>query len=389
MSTQRSHQISRDYIVLIPLQKTSTINVASIERQTNVDPTDKNILHIGSGNNIDFIIYKNADSAQDENEPVGYTTQFKVFMTDKQTKGVHQENRVLHFWFYDQNDEEYSDDVNEFMRGLFKSSEFPRDYFLFIKRLMELLRRFAMIRKIQLEIHTLTDQQVDNDHPFYENNPQRYGDEVKDRLLDLLEQAFPNPMFVNDLAKYVECDGETVFQYLVELEEKNLVKHLDHDGQQWTRVVVSAEEEDTHQVIPYKSIAELSNAFRPTIAIITVNYFEKLAVDAMIENKITFVRQKAGESNVYTIGTIGSHHVVSTKLPLIGRSRTAQISTGSTTTRLLGTFQHVQHVFIIGCAGGVPHYTDANKHIRRGDIIVGYPNEEDYVYGKYTRCRER
>ena len=104
----------------------------------------------------------------------------------------------------------------------------------------------------------------------------------------------------------------------------------------------------------------------------------------MIENKITFVRQKIGESNVYTLGTIGPHHVVSTKLPLIGRSRTAQISTGSTTTRLLGTFQHVQHVFIIGCAGGVPHYTDAKKHVRRGDIIVGYPNEEDYVYGKYS-----
>lgn len=73
---------------------------------------------------------------------------------------------------------------------------------------------------------------------------------------------------------------------------------------------------------------------------------------------------------------------MSTKLPLIGRSRTAQISTGSTTTRLLGTFQHVQHVFIIGCAGGVPHYTDPAKHVRRGDIIVGYPNEEDYIYGK-------
>ena len=49
------------------------------------------------------------------------------------------------------------------------------------------------------------------------------------------------------LQRYVECDGETVFQYLIELEEKNLVKHLDHDGQQWTRVVVSAEEEDTHR----------------------------------------------------------------------------------------------------------------------------------------------
>ena len=46
------------------------------------------------------------------------------------------------------------------------------------------------------------------------------------------------------------------------------------------------------EVILYKSIAELSSKLRPTIAIITVNYFEKLAVDAMIENKITFVRQK-------------------------------------------------------------------------------------------------
>ncbi|CAF1549621.1 unnamed protein product, partial [Didymodactylos carnosus] len=89
------------------------------------------------------------------------------------------------------------------------------------------------------------------------------------------------------------------------------------------------------------------------------------------------------DSNVYTIGTIGPHHVVSTKLPLIGRSRTAQISTGSTTTRLLGTFQHIVHVFVIGCAGGVPHYTDYTKHVRRGDIVVGYPSQEQYVYGIY------
>ncbi|CAF0984238.1 unnamed protein product [Adineta steineri] len=383
MSTQQHHRTAREYIVLIPLQKTSTVNIVSIERQNLVDKTDKNILHIGSGLNDDFIIYKNSQSVQEENEPVEFSSRFKVFMIDKQTKKIHQENRILHFWFYDLQTDECVNETNEFMRVLLKSNEFPRDYFSFIKRLMELLRTFSIIRKIQLEIQTLTDNNLDNDHPLYENNPQRYGDMVKERLLDLLEQAFPNPMLVNDLAKYVESDDQTVFQYLVELEDKNLVKHLDHDGQQWTRVIISAEEADTHKVILYKSIAELSSTFRPTIAIITVNYFEKLAVDAMIENKITFVRHKAGESNVYTIGTIGSHHVVSTKLPLIGRSRTAQISTGSTTTRLLGTFQHVEHVFIIGCAGGVPHYTDANKHIRRGDVIVGYPNEEDYIYGIY------
>ena len=108
---------------------------------------------------------------------------------------------------------------------------------------------------------------------------------------------------------------------------------------------------------------------RPTVAIITSKYYEKLAVDAMMTNKTTFVRYKTegeiyyynnrdiliiynyylkvtyivlcfvifpGESNVYTIGDIGDHRVVSTKLPAIGRQMAAQISSGNTTTRLLG-----------------------------------------------------
>ncbi|CAF0887766.1 unnamed protein product [Rotaria sordida] len=379
-SYQQQYRSSREYIVLIPLKKTSTINKVSIERRYIDDTTDKNILYIGNGTNVDFIIYKNAQLIVQDNESHQFSTQFKVFMIDKQTKKLHQENRTLYFWFnnhFKQN--QYVNDTNEFLRTLFKSNEFPRDYFSFIKRLMELLRLFSNIRKLELEIQTL----IDNNHAIYGNTLQQNANLIKEKLLDLLEQAFPNPMFVNDLAKYVECDDQIVLQYLIELEDKNLVKHLDHNSQQWTRIIISAEEEHTHKVILYKSISELSNSLRPTIAIITVNYFEKLAVDAMIENKVTFVRHKAGESNVYTIGTIGKHYVVSTKLPLIGRSRTAQISTGSTTTRLLGTFQYVQHVFIIGCAGGIPHYTDVNKHIRRGDIIVGYPNDEDYVYGIY------
>ncbi len=36
----------------------------------------------------------------------------------------------------------------------------------------------------------------------------------------------------------------------------------------------------------------VSNDDQPTIAIVTVNYYEKLAVDAMMNNKVTFVRHK-------------------------------------------------------------------------------------------------
>ncbi len=54
----------------------------------------------------------------------------------------------------------------------------------------------------------------------------------------------------------------------------------------------------------------------------------------------------SGEANVYTLGDVGSHRVVTTKLPMTGSTRDALIATGSTTTRLLGTFQ-VKGSFII------------------------------------------
>jgi len=95
-----------------------------------------------------------------------------------------------------------------------KKKKLSLDYFSFIKRLMELLRTFSRIRKIELEIQKLTENEDPsififffiNINPIfsylvYENNPQRYAEMLKDKLLDLLEQAFPNPMFVNDLAK--------------------------------------------------------------------------------------------------------------------------------------------------------------------------------------------
>ena len=35
-----------------------------------------------------------------------------------------------------------------------------------------------------------------------------------------------------------------------------------------------------------------------------------------------------------------------------------------------GTFSKVEHVLLVGVAGGVPHYTDFSKHVHMGDIVV-------------------
>lgn len=69
-------------------------------------------------------------------------------------------------------------------------------------------------------------------------------------------------------------------------------------------------------------------------------------------------------------------------------SRSAKITSGNTTTRLLGIFDQIEHVFLVGCAGAVPNYSDFSRHLRRGDIVVSFPDltnesEEDFVYGQF------
>jgi hypothetical protein len=80
------------------------------------------------------------------------------------------------------------------------------------------------------------------------------------------------------------------------------------------------------------------------------------------------------------MGDLGGHRVVTTKLPMTGGDGTrdaALIATGSSTTRLLGTFQSVEHVFMVGVGGAVPHYTDFNRHVRLGDVVVSGPPRAD------------
>lgn len=46
---------------------------------------------------------------------------------------------------------------------------------------------------------------------------------------------------------------------------------------------------------------------------------------------------------------------------------------------IVGTFQKVEHVFVCGAGGGVPHYTDYDKHVKLGDVVVShYGNNQKY-----------
>ena len=45
-----------------------------------------------------------------------------------------------------------------------------------------------------------------------------------------------------------------------------------------------------------------------------------------------------------------------------------------------GTFQNIEHVFIVGVAGGVPQFADYYRHPRLGDIIFSKCDSKGYLY---------
>lgn len=58
---------------------------------------------------------------------------------------------------------------------------------------------------------------------------------------------------------------------------------------------------------------------------------------------------------------------------------------------LLGTFQRVEHVFLVGLGGGVPHFTDYHQHVRLGDVVVSSPPPNPSAVGKpyiYLHCEK-
>ncbi|XP_026301623.1 uncharacterized protein LOC551214 isoform X2 [Apis mellifera] len=402
-----------EHIVMTPKSKTANSTTIIIERQTLESPTEngnENNVHVAGGDHKGIVINKQAITVTNgEVHPAHLCLQFRVFLVSAQSGKHTQESRTLQFWFIDTLSEiEHPSVAQEFFRELVSPKEFPRDYVGFIKKIMKLmLHKYSTIKKIEVELKQLEEPINLPTRPL-STDETVIGQVVEltiEKVLELIESAYPNPITIIDIAKEHGWDPSAVEIKLKELQEKGVVKAMEHGA--FTRVV----HQDT-QVQVVKQMPTMANAKQPTIAIITAQYCEKLAVDSMIENKETFVRYttvgtasspdatdgvprvtcRFGESNVYTLGNIGAHRIVCTKLPTVGHTREAMTAAGNTTTRLLGTFQKVDFVFLIGIGGGVPHYTDYNKHVRLGDVVISYPtplnNKYIYVYCESAKTNE-
>ncbi|XP_014277226.1 uncharacterized protein [Halyomorpha halys] len=373
-------------IIMTPKAKSANSTTIVIERKaiSNGKPNGNNV-HVAGGDHKGIVINKVATVNDTEEAGVPeISLQFLVFLVNGQT-GLHtQESRKLFFWFKPNVPiHERPTVAQEFFKELVSPLKFPRDYVGFIKVIMKLMQNvYPTIRKIEVELRQLGMPRELPVRPL-STDDSILSKEVpltEKKILELIEAAYPHPVTIEDLAKDHGWDEALVQKHVESLKEKGLVKAMEHGA--FTRII---QHEKDIQIV--KQMPTIIRSKQPTIAIITAQYCEKLAVDSMLENKETFVRYTTvGESNVYTLGNIGHHRVVCTKLPTLGYTREAITSAGNTTTRLLGTFQMVDNVFIVGVGGGVPHYTDYSRHVRLGDVVVSASDSPGGF--AYTYCEK-
>ncbi|CCD72182.1 Winged helix-turn-helix domain-containing protein [Caenorhabditis elegans] len=378
MATNKGH-----LVVLTPKKQDSDHNIVKIHREETAK-SDK-VLHIGGGSYAGLIInrYEEKSNFVFSESTADVSLSFSVHLSNKNHQKQVQEKRSLFFKLRKSVELDVGRlVVHKFFKNLL--SNLPGDYVSFMKRAMTLLQKdYTEIVELVIDYKIVeeSDQVTIPDATQYDS-----GSELEEvtvgHVQEILEHAFPNGLPTCAISECLRCSDEETLAFLAELETSGIVRMVEDE---WIRVDTKKVDEsiEAHRNAAAAASTSAGNGLseQPTVAIISCLFVEKQAIDALIEESSTIHKYKSGgDSNVYTLGRIGAHRVVATKLALIGDSREAITSAGSITTRLLGNFQNIEHVFIVGVAGAVPHFTDATLHARLGDVIVSASRPHQYVY---------
>lgn len=123
---------------------------------------------------------------------------------------------------------------------------------------------------------------------------------------------------------------------------------------------------------------------QPTIGIITALEKEFAAVKALLEDAVEFKVPGQGAGRRYLLGEIpavdGGVHFVALALAAMGNNIAA-----ARATLLLEHFPSIEHIIMVGIAGGVPYPEKPDEHVRLGDIVIsGGGGVVQYDFNKET-----
>lgn len=97
-----------------------------------------------------------------------------------------------------------------------------------------------------------------------------------------------------------------------------------------------------------------------------------LEVDAMMalfddfwEQEQQHYEKSDGDTNSYTIGRLGQHHVLLVHMSHIGKASAANVA-----ATLRSSFPHIRLALLVGICGGVPFVDGGKEEITLGDIVI-------------------
>uniref|UniRef100_A0A2A4J236 Winged helix-turn-helix domain-containing protein n=1 Tax=Heliothis virescens TaxID=7102 RepID=A0A2A4J236_HELVI len=270
-------------VVMTPKCKTANSTTLVIERKA-VEPEASDKIHVAGGDHTGIIINKENNYENGVSEPCHAQLEFYVYLVSGATGTHTREARALRFWFKPSmtpNERPY--EAQAFFRELVSPQDFPKDYVGYIKKIMKLMQhKYNQLKLLEVE---LRQEAAGPPLPAYIEDSvlNQTHDHVisEQRVLDMIENAYPNPLTVEDFVTAGKWSKAEVKDALESLEEKGLTRAMSEG------LYVRQHSVDTQVV---KQMPQLCSSRQPSIAVITALYCEKQAVDAMMDNQETYVR---------------------------------------------------------------------------------------------------
>lgn len=152
-----------EYIILQPLQTNNDkLNVSIIQRKQEITAEEESlILHEAGGPFAGFIIKKMLPVSLQARylgnfEQSDLSFKLNTFMKHAtKTNEYTHEQRTLQFWFAPVTERDRMNYSNSFFHNLFKGDNFPKDYFNFLLRVMQIFKALKPIMQLRVEIENL------------------------------------------------------------------------------------------------------------------------------------------------------------------------------------------------------------------------------------------
>jgi nucleoside phosphorylase len=123
-------------------------------------------------------------------------------------------------------------------------------------------------------------------------------------------------------------------------------------------------------------------AQKAKVLIVTALPKEDAAIRTTLDHSVSLGQR--GDSNIYRLGTYDTR---SDKRSVITASAgMGKLNAATVTTHALRTFQNIEHIIMVGIAGGCPNPNKPDEHVRLGDIVFSSnAGVIEYDYVKETR----